>query len=93
MTKYIWIDTKERLRERRTITEFLPRRTTVRSVDAPLGEGCKQRELIGHTHNVPSISMSACGQWLASCSIDGTVRVWRLYDGQCIMQRRFGSAW
>ncbi|RKP26808.1 hypothetical protein SYNPS1DRAFT_13656, partial [Syncephalis pseudoplumigaleata] len=72
---------------------FLPRRTATRSVEMPLGEGCKRRELVGHTHNVPGISISTCGRWLASCSIDGSVRVWRLCDGQCIMQRHFGSVW
>ncbi|KAI9596184.1 hypothetical protein BDF19DRAFT_412777 [Syncephalis fuscata] len=72
---------------------FQPRKTTTQSVDAPLGNGFKKRIFKGHKHNVPSISMSSCGRWLASCSIDSSVRVWRLCDGQCIMQRNFESAW
>lgn len=32
--------------------------------------------IAGHDHNIPCIDFSPCGRFLASASIDGTVRVW-----------------
>ncbi|KAJ3103479.1 hypothetical protein HDU97_010062 [Phlyctochytrium planicorne] len=35
-----------------------------------------QKTLAGHGHNIPSIDFHDCGDYLASCSIDGTCRIW-----------------
>ncbi|KAK9717457.1 hypothetical protein K7432_006173 [Basidiobolus ranarum] len=51
------------------------------------------RTLKGHKHNVPNIDISPCGEFLASCSIDGTCRVWNLLNGETIYKNSIGDAW
>ncbi|XP_075651629.1 ribosome biogenesis protein BOP1 homolog isoform X2 [Castanea sativa] len=41
-------------------------------------------EYKGHTDAVVSISIEASGQWLASGSLDGTVRIWEVETGRCL---------
>jgi WD40 repeat protein len=65
----------------------------VATEDEPLGKGCTHRILTGHVHNIPAVAFSPSGRLLASCSIDGSCRVWRLKDGQCIQHRTFASTW
>jgi len=38
----------------------------------------------GHTEAISSISISPCGQWIASGSEDHTVRIWEIDTGRCI---------
>ncbi|KAJ2778592.1 hypothetical protein H4R18_004506 [Coemansia javaensis] len=40
--------------------------------------------LRGHGHNIPCVQFSPCGTYLASASIDQTVRVWALPGGRCV---------
>ncbi|KAI8921331.1 WD40-repeat-containing domain protein [Powellomyces hirtus] len=55
--------------------------------------GMPERELVGHDHNVPSVDFSSCGTYLASCSIDCTVRIWNVQSGQVVSSRYFNSQW
>lgn len=41
-------------------------------------------EYKGHTSSVLCISAESSGQWLASGSLDGTVRIWEVQTGRCI---------
>ncbi|KAJ3209698.1 hypothetical protein HDU67_005992 [Dinochytrium kinnereticum] len=43
-----------------------------------------RKELSGHLHNVPSIDFHENGRFLASCSIDGTCRVWEVATGKTL---------
>lgn len=43
-----------------------------------------EHELRGHTDTVHRMSFSPCGQELASCSQDYTVRVWSVVSGACL---------
>ncbi|OZJ02095.1 hypothetical protein BZG36_04575 [Bifiguratus adelaidae] len=55
-----------------------------------------RRILRGHRHNVPNIDFSTCGNYLVSCSIDGSCRVWNVNTGKCILHRDFdngGNKW
>ncbi|KAH6561781.1 hypothetical protein BASA50_009078 [Batrachochytrium salamandrivorans] len=58
-----------------------------------LGEGVTSRELLGHGHNVPCIDFTPNGQYLISCSIDETCRIWDVMTGACIIRKQIGSAW
>jgi hypothetical protein len=49
--------------------------------------------LTGHEHNVPSLSFSPCGDYLASCSIDGSIRIWNVEDGSTLIQKQMGLDW
>ncbi|KAG0330751.1 hypothetical protein BG004_002002 [Podila humilis] len=49
--------------------------------------------LKGHLHNIPCISFSPCGRFLASTSLDGTCRIWNLATAKVIQQSTFGDLW
>ncbi|XP_010681022.2 ribosome biogenesis protein BOP1 homolog isoform X2 [Beta vulgaris subsp. vulgaris] len=49
-------------------------------------------EYKGHTDAVVSISTEASGQWLASGSTDGTVRIWEVATGRCVRVWEVGGA-
>ena len=43
-----------------------------------------EASLLGHSHNIPSISFSTCGKFITSASIDKTCRVWSIEHNACI---------
>ncbi|KAJ2325186.1 hypothetical protein GGI00_005112 [Coemansia sp. RSA 2681] len=45
-------------------------------------------QLLGHRDNIPSVDISACGQYLASASIDRTIRVWSCDDQAAVFTWR-----
>ncbi|KAJ2080905.1 hypothetical protein H4R24_002743 [Coemansia sp. RSA 988] len=45
--------------------------------------------LHGHTSNIPCVAFSATGQYLASASIDRTVRVWSMEHMKCMFIFRY----
>ena len=49
--------------------------------------------LSGHTHNVPCISISTCGSYIVSASIDKTCRIWHITNKQCIAIKEVSSQW
>ncbi|CAG8662799.1 23974_t:CDS:10 [Gigaspora margarita] len=49
--------------------------------------------LRGHRHNIPNISFSSCGQFLVSCSIDKSCRIWNVNTGQTIVSQEVSSEW
>ncbi|RLN03441.1 hypothetical protein C2845_PM13G11410 [Panicum miliaceum] len=48
-------------------------------------------EFKGHTSPVTSISVETTGQWLASGSCDGTIRVWEVETGRCLKVWNVGA--
>ncbi|CAG8550866.1 20230_t:CDS:10 [Gigaspora rosea] len=55
---------------------------------------CKPKySLRGHRHNIPNISFSSCGQFLVSCSIDKSCRIWNVNTGQTIVSQEVSSEW
>ncbi|KAM0826706.1 hypothetical protein ACQ4PT_068701 [Festuca glaucescens] len=51
-------------------------------------------EFKGHSGSVRSLSVEATGQWIASgieCSSDGTIRVWEVETGRCLMVFNVGA--
>lgn len=48
-------------------------------------------EYIGHSGPVKSISVEISGQWLASGSSDGTVRLWEVETGRCLKIWKIGE--
>ncbi|XP_038889804.1 ribosome biogenesis protein BOP1 homolog isoform X1 [Benincasa hispida] len=49
-------------------------------------------EYRGHKDAVMSISTEANGQWIASGSLDGTVRIWEVETGRCLKVWELGEA-
>ncbi|XP_023546869.1 ribosome biogenesis protein BOP1 homolog isoform X1 [Cucurbita pepo subsp. pepo] len=49
-------------------------------------------EFRGHKDAVMSISTEANGQWIASGSLDGTVRIWEVETGRCLKVWELGEA-
>ncbi|KAG2704480.1 hypothetical protein I3760_05G005700 [Carya illinoinensis] len=49
-------------------------------------------EYKGHQDAVMSISIEASGQWVASGSLDGTVRIWEVETGRCLRVWEIGEA-
>ncbi|PQQ12544.1 ribosome biogenesis protein BOP1 homolog [Prunus yedoensis var. nudiflora] len=49
-------------------------------------------EYRGHGDAVTSISVEASGQWIASGSLDGTVRIWGVETGRCLKHWKIGEA-
>ncbi|KAF1861115.1 hypothetical protein Lal_00000534 [Lupinus albus] len=49
-------------------------------------------EYKGHEDVVTSISVEASGQWMASGSSDGTVRIWEVETGRCLRKWEVGEA-
>ncbi|KAK7256792.1 hypothetical protein RIF29_30281 [Crotalaria pallida] len=49
-------------------------------------------EYKGHEDAVTSISVEASGQWMASGSSDGTVRIWEVETGRCLRKWEVGEA-
>ena len=62
-------------------------------------EGIEKRELSGHTDNIPCVDFNQTGQYVASCSIDQTCRLWDIKTGQQTtirkieMSRRENESW
>ncbi|KAM0856455.1 hypothetical protein ACQ4PT_049123 [Festuca glaucescens] len=48
-------------------------------------------EFKGHSGPVRSLSVEATGQWIASGSSDGTIRVWEVETGRCLMVFNVGA--
>ncbi|KAK8918946.1 hypothetical protein KSP39_PZI021478 [Platanthera zijinensis] len=48
-------------------------------------------EYIGHSGPVKSISVEISGQWLASGSSDGTIRLWEVETGRCLKVWKIGE--
>ncbi|KAH0972139.1 hypothetical protein GBA52_024295 [Prunus armeniaca] len=49
-------------------------------------------EYRGHEDAVTSISVEASGQWIASGSLDGTVRIWEVETGRCLKHWKIDEA-
>ncbi|CAG8501646.1 11537_t:CDS:2 [Diversispora eburnea] len=55
--------------------------------------GILHYSLVGHTHNIPNISFSPCGQYLVSCSVDCSCRVWNVQTGGEIVGKDISRLW
>ncbi|KAJ3240725.1 hypothetical protein HDU81_002916 [Chytriomyces hyalinus] len=51
--------------------------------DAPMN-GFRSKRLSGHENNIPNVRFSPCGRYIASCSIDSSVRVWNIKTSQAV---------
>ena len=51
------------------------------------------RIFMGHKHNIPGIDFSPNGQFLVSCSIDGSCRVWNVETGDMIADEILSDQW
>ncbi|XP_068324005.1 ribosome biogenesis protein BOP1 homolog [Pyrus communis] len=49
-------------------------------------------EYRGHDDAVTSVSVEASGQWIASGSLDGTMRIWEVETGRCVKICKIGEA-
>lgn len=54
-------------------------------------DGSNPRTLVGHTRAVTSLAILGRGKLVVSGSSDGTVRVWRLSDGECVLSRELSD--
>ncbi|KAF9432495.1 hypothetical protein BGZ76_010702 [Entomortierella beljakovae] len=61
--------------------------------ETPLTGRTSQQILTGHGHNVPNISFSPCGNFIASTSVDMTCRTWRVSDGVQVQQKSLQGLW
>src|SRR5271170_7967427 len=41
-------------------------------------------ELGGHVNNIPCVAFSCEGEYIASGSLDNSIRIWKCQNGQCI---------
>ncbi|KAJ3410068.1 hypothetical protein HDV05_004113 [Chytridiales sp. JEL 0842] len=48
--------------------------------------GASRKTLVGHQHNIPCIDFNSNGDFLASCSIDGSCRIWNVNTGECLYE-------
>ncbi|KAK3834818.1 MAG: hypothetical protein JOS17DRAFT_737851 [Linnemannia elongata] len=67
-----------------------PTSTPLTATDDPT---TSQQILSGHGHNIPCVTFSPCGRFVATASVDRTCRTWRLSDGQQIQQKALGPLW
>ncbi|KAF9143543.1 hypothetical protein BGX30_000159 [Mortierella sp. GBA39] len=67
-----------------------PTSTPLSATDDPT---TSQQILSGHGHNIPCVTFSPCGRFVATASVDRTCRTWRLSDGQQIQQKALGPLW
>ena len=65
-----------------------PSRTAPRPIDRT-----SQQILRGHGHNIPTVTFSPCGNFIATASVDRTCRTWRLSDGKQIQEKSLGNLW
>ena len=49
--------------------------------------------LKGHEHNIPGIDFSSNGDFLVSCSIDGSCRIWNIDTGDLIANDIISNEW
>ncbi|KAI7871131.1 WD40-repeat-containing domain protein [Spinellus fusiger] len=66
------------------------KRTVKRAAGNILG-GLEKCDLIGHEHNIPNIDFNETGEYLVSCSIDKTCRVWDIAHQKVVTTRRLPS--
>ena len=52
------------------------------------GEGVPAKSLCGHSHYVQDVTISSDGQFALSGSWDGTLRLWDLDKGRCLLLSR-----
>eukprot|EP00835_Amoeboradix_gromovi_P002816 NODE_168_length_16247_cov_0.199591.p2 type:complete len:463 gc:universal NODE_168_length_16247_cov_0.199591:7672-9060(+) len=57
------------------------------------GSKITETYLNGHAHNIPCISISTCGKFLVSASIDKSCRVWDIEGGKCIAIQEVSEQW
>ncbi|CAO3565980.1 unnamed protein product [Mortierella alpina] len=70
-----------------------PRSTGTEPVSTSPWEQTSQQILRGHGHNIPCVTFSPCGEFVATASVDQTCRTWRLSDGKQIQQKPLGQLW
>ena len=47
-----------------------------------------------HRHNIPCVSISPCGQYYATCSIDGTFAIWQAHpEFKVVWRSDIGNEW
>ncbi|KAF9929036.1 hypothetical protein BGZ67_006611 [Mortierella alpina] len=70
-----------------------PQPTGTEPVSSSPWEQTSQQILRGHGHNIPCVTFSPCGEFVATASVDQTCRTWRLSDGKQIQQKSLGQLW
>lgn len=80
-----------------TNSRISPRRYPSQPASMPLtateDPTTSQQILSGHGHNIPCVTFSPCGHFIATASVDRTCRTWRLSDGRQIQQKALGPLW